>query len=88
MLIAFVLFLGSQVGQALACSVCYGAKDGKATEHMAVAIWVLHTLLALKPEQIILPEEIHPDARVVAFALLIVLASAFLLASTMASKPR
>ena len=40
-LAAFVLFLGSQTGQALACSVCYGAKDGKTTEHMAVAIWVL-----------------------------------------------
>lgn len=36
-----ILFLGSQTGQALACSVCYGAKDGKTTEHMAVAIWVL-----------------------------------------------
>jgi hypothetical protein len=36
-----ILFLGSQMGQALACSVCYGAKDGKTTEHMAVAIWVL-----------------------------------------------
>jgi putative Mn2+ efflux pump MntP len=41
LLAAFVLFLGSQMGQALACSVCYGAKDGKTTEHMAVAIWVL-----------------------------------------------
>jgi hypothetical protein len=41
LLVSFVLFLGSQVGQALACSVCYGAKDGKTTEHMAVAIWVL-----------------------------------------------
>lgn len=36
-----ILFLASQTGQALACSVCYGAKDGKTTEHMAVAIWVL-----------------------------------------------
>ena len=35
------LFLGSQMGQVLACSVCYGAKDGKTTEHMAIAIWVL-----------------------------------------------
>jgi hypothetical protein len=41
LLMAFVLFLGSQTGHALACSVCYGAKDGKTTEHMAVAIWVL-----------------------------------------------
>jgi putative Mn2+ efflux pump MntP len=41
LLAGFVLFLCSQTGQALACSVCYGAKDGKTTEHMAVAIWVL-----------------------------------------------
>jgi hypothetical protein len=27
--------------QASACPFCYGAKDGKATEHMAVAIWFL-----------------------------------------------
>jgi hypothetical protein len=40
-ILGIVLFLGSQMGQALACSVCYGAKDGKTTEHMAVAIWVL-----------------------------------------------
>ncbi len=26
---------------ALACPFCYGAKDGKSTEHMAVAIWFL-----------------------------------------------
>lgn len=36
-----VLLLGSQMGQALACSVCYGARDAKSTEHMAVAIWVM-----------------------------------------------
>ena len=41
LLMALMLLLCSQAGQALACSVCYGAKDGKATEHMAVAIWVL-----------------------------------------------
>jgi hypothetical protein len=41
MILAIVIVLGSQMGQALACSVCYGAKDGKTTEHMAVAIWVL-----------------------------------------------
>ena len=40
-ILGVILFLGSQAGQALACSVCYGAKDGKTTEHMAVAIWVL-----------------------------------------------
>jgi hypothetical protein len=27
--------------EAFACAFCYGAKDGKATEHMAVAIWFL-----------------------------------------------
>ena len=27
--------------QALACPFCYGAKDGKSAEHMAVAIWFL-----------------------------------------------
>ena len=27
--------------QALACPFCYGAKDGKSTEYMAVAIWFL-----------------------------------------------
>ena len=26
---------------AVACPFCYGAKDGKTTEHMAVAIWFL-----------------------------------------------
>jgi hypothetical protein len=34
-------FLGTPVGQALACSQCFGAPDSKSTEHMAVAIWVL-----------------------------------------------
>jgi hypothetical protein len=27
--------------EALACPFCYGAKDGKSTEHMAIAIWFL-----------------------------------------------
>jgi len=27
--------------QVSACPFCYGAKDGKATQHMAVAIWFL-----------------------------------------------
>jgi len=40
-IVAACLFLGTSAGQGLACSVCYGAKDGKTTEHMAVAIWVL-----------------------------------------------
>ncbi len=28
-------------GQASACPFCYGAKDGKSAQHMAVAIWFL-----------------------------------------------
>jgi hypothetical protein len=41
LIVAFLVFLGSQTGQALACSVCFGARDAKTTEHMAIAIWVL-----------------------------------------------
>jgi hypothetical protein len=33
-----ILFVAQQVS---ACPFCYGAKDGKSTEHMAVAIWFL-----------------------------------------------
>src|SRR5207302_7566958 len=38
-----VLILGILLAaqQALACPFCYGAKDGKSTEHMAIAIWFL-----------------------------------------------
>ena len=36
-----LVLLVSPIGEALACSVCYGARDAKSTEHMAVAIWVL-----------------------------------------------
>jgi hypothetical protein len=38
---ALLLFIFSPIGEALACPFCYGAKDGKSTEHMAVAIWFL-----------------------------------------------
>ena len=38
LLLVFVVFATQQ---ALACPFCYGAKDGKSTEHMAVAIWFL-----------------------------------------------
>jgi len=38
---AFLLVLGSQMGQAIACSVCFGARDAKSSEHMAVAVWVM-----------------------------------------------
>ena len=34
-----MIFLVAQ--QASACPFCYGAKDGKSTQHMAVAIWFL-----------------------------------------------
>ena len=27
--------------EAVACPFCYGAKDGKSTQHMAIAIWFL-----------------------------------------------
>jgi hypothetical protein len=40
-ILAIYLILGTTAGQALACSVCFGARDAKSTEHMAVAIWVL-----------------------------------------------
>ena len=35
------IFLCSQVGQSLACSVCYGQTPTKTTQSMAVAIWFL-----------------------------------------------
>jgi hypothetical protein len=33
-----ILLVAQQIS---ACPFCYGAKDGKSTEHMAVAIWFL-----------------------------------------------
>jgi hypothetical protein len=41
LIIAIALLLASQTGQAIACAVCFGAKDAKSTEHMAVAIWFM-----------------------------------------------
>jgi len=38
LLLMSILFAAQQ---ASACPFCYGAKDGKSTEHMAVAIWFL-----------------------------------------------
>jgi hypothetical protein len=35
------IFLCTSATPLLACPFCYGAKDGKSTEHMAVAIWFL-----------------------------------------------
>ena len=37
-LVLSILFAAEYVN---ACPFCYGAKDGKSTEHMAVAIWFL-----------------------------------------------
>jgi hypothetical protein len=37
-LLVSILFAAQQ---AQACPFCYGAKDGKSTEHMAIAIWFL-----------------------------------------------
>ncbi len=41
LLTLIAVLLSSQIGQAMACSVCFGAKDAKSTEHMAIAIWIL-----------------------------------------------
>jgi hypothetical protein len=37
-LLSWILLVTQQVS---ACPFCYGAKDGKSTEHMAIAIWFL-----------------------------------------------
>lgn len=37
----FSLLILTAFEQASACPFCYGAKDGKSTQHMAVAIWFL-----------------------------------------------
>lgn len=36
-----VLLLSSQLGDAMACAVCYGAPNSKSTQSMAVAIWFM-----------------------------------------------
>ena len=41
LLALLVIFLGSPAGQALACAVCFGDKDAKSTENMAIAVWVM-----------------------------------------------
>lgn len=35
------LLVAAQSGQALACSVCYGAPNSQTTQSMAIAIWFL-----------------------------------------------
>ena len=37
----FMLLVVLATQHASACPFCYGAKDGKSTQHMAVAIWFL-----------------------------------------------
>jgi hypothetical protein len=41
LIVVLLLVLSSQMGQAIACSVCFGARDAKSSEHMAVAVWVM-----------------------------------------------
>ncbi len=36
-----VALLSSPAGHAMACSVCFGAKDSQSTKHMAIAIWFM-----------------------------------------------
>jgi hypothetical protein len=38
-ILSLVILCSAQ--QASACAFCYGAKDGKAAAHMAIAIWFL-----------------------------------------------
>jgi putative Mn2+ efflux pump MntP len=41
-LFALILIaLSSQMGQAMACAVCFGARGSQTSEHMAIAIWIL-----------------------------------------------
>ena len=41
LLVIVLMFLTSQAGQALACSVCFGAPQSKSAQSMAVAIWFM-----------------------------------------------
>jgi hypothetical protein len=41
LLVTVGLLLTTQAGQALACSVCFGAPNSKTTQSMAMAIWFL-----------------------------------------------
>lgn len=40
-LVTLGLLLTTQLGQAVACSVCFGTRDSKTTQSMAMAIWFL-----------------------------------------------
>jgi hypothetical protein len=41
LIVTLGLLLTTQAGQALACSVCFGAPNSKTTQSMAMAIWFL-----------------------------------------------
>ena len=41
LLVTLCLLLTSQAGQAVACSVCFGAPNSKTAQSMASAIWFL-----------------------------------------------
>ena len=41
LILLLAIFFSSQIGQAFACAVCFGARDAKSTQNMAVAIWVM-----------------------------------------------
>lgn len=41
LIVLLAMILASPAGQALACATCMGAKDSKATAHMAIAIWIM-----------------------------------------------
>lgn len=41
LLLLLAIFFSTQIGQALACAVCFGAPGAKSTEHMAIAVWVM-----------------------------------------------
>ncbi len=41
LLLLVAIFFTSQIGEAIACAVCFGAKDAKSSQNMAIAIWVM-----------------------------------------------
>ena len=41
LVVIVLMLLTSQAGQALACSVCFGAPQSKSAQSMAVAIWFM-----------------------------------------------
>lgn len=44
-LLSICVFLGTPLGQALACSQCFAAPGSKSSEHMAVAVWVMMAVI-------------------------------------------